>query len=223
MEMPGQIAVMTLPGVTLFPQSMLPLYIFEPRYRKMLLESLESHRLFCVAMRRPGTERELPEPVAGLGLIRAAVGHGNGTSHVILQGLTRVKLGKAVRYKPFRVHGIEPLPTTGVCAASVKLQLKRVKELVAQRLEIGLMLPQPNEVKSGAAKEILVKAKDIMRYIDALADPEQVVDMVACSLLQEATHRQTILETADFELRLLHLTSCLGREIKRLASDDAAS
>lgn len=220
MDLPAKIGVMTLPGVTLFPQSMLPLYIFEPRYRTMLQESLETHRLFCVAMRRPNSTRETPEAVAGVGLIRASVGHGNGTSHLILQGLTRVKLGKAVRYKPFRLHPVEPLPTTGVSGAAVTRQLKRVKELVAQRLEIGVAFPQAGEPKAGSTKGMLVKARDILRYLDALSDPEQVADMVACSLLQEASHRQTILETTDLELRLRHLASCLGQEIKRL-SDDA--
>jgi len=188
-----------------------------------LQESLESHRLFCVAMRRPGSTRDTPEPVAGLGLIRASVGHDNGTSHLILQGLTRVKLGKAVRYKPFRVHDIDPWPTTGPRGVAVSQQLKRVKELVARRLELGLVLPQPDGQKPAGTKEALVKAQDIMRYLEALSDPEEVGDMVACSLLQEAAHRQTILETADLELRLRHLVSCLDQEIKRLASDESPS
>lgn len=220
MDLPAEIGVMTLPGVTLFPQSMLPLYIFEPRYRLMLRESLETHRLFCVAMRRPQAARETPEAVAGIGLIRASVGHGNGTSHLILQGLTRAKLGKAVRYKPYRIHMVETLATTGGTGASVKQQLKRIKELVAQRLELGVAFPPPGKLKPGQSKETLVKARDILRYLDALTDPEQVADMVACSLLQEAVHRQTILETADLELRLRQLASCLGQEIKRLAADE---
>src|SRR5262245_66061767 len=50
--------------------ALLPLYIFEPRYRKMLADALKSHRMFTVAMQRPGQNREAPCPVAGLGLIR---------------------------------------------------------------------------------------------------------------------------------------------------------
>ena len=33
MEIPHEVAVMTLPNATLFPQALLPLHIFEPRYR----------------------------------------------------------------------------------------------------------------------------------------------------------------------------------------------
>ena len=83
---------MTLPNATLFPQALLPLYIFEPRYRQMLADALHSHRMFSVAMQKPGSKRESPLTVAGLGLIRVSVGHRDGTSHLILQGLARVEL-----------------------------------------------------------------------------------------------------------------------------------
>ena len=49
---------MTLPNATLFPQALLPLYIFEPRYRQMLADALHSNRMFSVAMQRPGNSRE---------------------------------------------------------------------------------------------------------------------------------------------------------------------
>jgi Lon protease-like protein len=34
--LPEQAPVMPLPGAILFPHALLPLYIFEPRYRQML-------------------------------------------------------------------------------------------------------------------------------------------------------------------------------------------
>jgi Lon protease-like protein len=87
MLLPAEVPVMTLNGAILFPQAMLPLYIFEPRYRKMLQDALESHRMVAIAMQKPNTSRESPAQVAGLGLIRAAVKNPDGTSHLILQGL----------------------------------------------------------------------------------------------------------------------------------------
>src|SRR3954471_11773395 len=109
MHLPSEVPVMTLPSATLFPQALLPLYIFEPRYRKMLADSLRSHRMFTVAMQKPGQHRELPCPVAGLGLIRVSVDHPDGTSHLILQGAAGEELGETVHYKPYRVNSIRPL------------------------------------------------------------------------------------------------------------------
>src|SRR5437588_2593695 len=97
MKLARQAPVMTLPNATLFPQALLPLYIFEPRYRRMLTDALKSNRMFSVAMQHPGRSRETPCSVAGLGLIRVAVDHDDGTSHLILQGLSRIELGETVQ------------------------------------------------------------------------------------------------------------------------------
>src|ERR1044071_9759407 len=100
MKLPREVPVMTLPNATLFPAALLPLYIFEPRYRQMLADALATHRMFSVAMQRPGCTRESPSPIAGLGLIRVSVRHKDGTSHLILQGLVRVELEQVTQYKP---------------------------------------------------------------------------------------------------------------------------
>src|SRR6195256_360742 len=165
MRLPREIAVMTLPNATLFPQALLPLYIFEPRYRQMLADALHSHRMFSVAMQKPGNTRESPSPVAGLGLIRVSVGHRDGTSHLILQGLARVELEEAVRYKPYRIQRIRALETPPCDNVKVDALVAKVRELLEERIELGLpfpfpvMSPEKAQVKppppSFSAKEIL--------------------------------------------------------------------
>ena len=128
---------MTLPNATLFPQALLPLYIFEPRYRQMLADALHSHRMFSVAMQKPGRTRETPSPVAGLGLIRVSVGHRDGTSHLVLQGLARVELETAVRYKPYRIQRIRPLEIPSCDTVAVDALVAKVRELLAERIDLG--------------------------------------------------------------------------------------
>tara|TARA_B110000116_G_scaffold13236_1_gene10729 strand:+ start:1339 stop:1587 length:249 start_codon:yes stop_codon:yes gene_type:complete len=60
----GKTPLMILRNATLFPGAILLLHIFEPCYRRMLSDVLESHWMFAVAMRRPGTGREVPMPLA---------------------------------------------------------------------------------------------------------------------------------------------------------------
>src|SRR6184192_2925542 len=127
MKIPLEVPVMTLPNATLFPQALLPLYIFEPRYRQMLADALDSNRMFSVAMQRPGNTRESPSPIAGLGLIRVSVGHRDGTSHLILQGLARVEIENTVRYKPYRVNRIRALPTPPCDNVAVDALLAKVR------------------------------------------------------------------------------------------------
>ena len=47
---------MVLPNTLLFPESLLPLFIFEERYREMLAWALEHERMFCMALLRSGRE-----------------------------------------------------------------------------------------------------------------------------------------------------------------------
>src|SRR5207245_8346557 len=96
-----------------------------------------------VAMQRPGSSREMPSPVAGLGLIRVSVGHRDGTSHLILQGLARVELKEAVRYKPYRVQRIQPLETPPCDNVKVDALVAKVRELLEERIQLGLPFPFP--------------------------------------------------------------------------------
>jgi hypothetical protein len=82
---------MALSNAVLFPHSLLPLHIFEPRYRDLLEHSLDGDRMFSVALMKRGIDEAVGIddlcPVAGVGLIRACVGNENGTSNLVLQGL----------------------------------------------------------------------------------------------------------------------------------------
>ena len=73
---------MLLPDCTLFPHGGLPLFIFEPRYRKMLEEALEGDCFFAVG-KLLGEEKGDPEnfvaPVGTIGLVRASREQDDGT------------------------------------------------------------------------------------------------------------------------------------------------
>ena len=224
MELPDAVPVMTLPSATLFPQALLPLYIFEPRYRQMLADMLRTDRMFSVAMQKPGNKRESPCQVAGLGLIRVSVGHQDGTSHLILQGLTRVELVETVQTRPYRVANIRPLRAPPTDNVVIDALVAKVHELVEERVRLG-PFPFPfsafknsggSKKKGGPAK---FTAKEILDYLESLSDPDQMADLVSCALLPGAAERQTILETVALETRLKHLVHFLMEEVQRARKD----
>jgi ATP-dependent Lon protease len=227
MEIPSQVAVMTLPSATLFPQALLPLYIFEPRYRKMLADTLKSERMFSVAMQRPGRSRETPCGVAGLGLIRVSVDHKDGTSHLILQGITRVELRETVQYKPYRVHNIRPLQPATTDSIVIDALVAKVQELVRKRIDVG-PCPFPFPVLKGSAQQSAKEnadapkfsAKDVLDYLENLPDADQVADLVSCALLPGPIERQKILETIELDERLKHLIHFLMAEISRCEREE---
>ena len=225
MKLPREVPVMTLPNATLFPQALLPLYIFEPRYRRMLADALHSNRMFSVAMQRPGNSRETPAPVAGLGLIRVSVGHRDGTSHLILQGLARVELEEAVRYKPYRIQRIRPLRAPPCDTVKVDALLAKVRELLAERIQLGLPFPSPVLPPAQPAQNPAPPSfnpQEILQYLDSLTDPEQAADLVSCTVLPGARERQAILETVDIEERLRRLVYFLLAEIRNKRKGSAS-
>lgn len=220
MLLPAEVPVMTLNGAILFPQAMLPLYIFEPRYRKMLQDALDTHRMFAVAMQKPHTTRETPAQVAGLGLIRAAVRNPDGTSHLILEGLCRLELGKAVKYRPYRIHKARPLETTGNDSVAVDALAAKLLDLVAERFEQGIgSSPQIMEAikklesEANPGKKITNPAENLIKYLSKVQNPDHLADFVSFTLLPMATQRQTILETTNLEARLKFLIHFLIAEI----------
>lgn len=215
MQIPSEVPVMTLPHATLFPQTLLPLYIFEPRYRKMLADALETHRLFIVARQRPGTRREIPEAVAGLGMIRVSVNHDDGTSHLLLQGVTRVRLKQAVRYKPYRVQRIQPIRIVECDSVAADAMMARVKELVQELVQLGQPLCLPAGTLKPDWNEVQTCAGDVLRYLGSLQDPESLADLTACAVLQNSDSRQVLLEIEEIEVRLRKLIQFLLAEIRR--------
>ena len=213
---------MTLPDAILFPQALLPLYIFEPRYQRMLTDALGSHRMFSVALQKPGRARETPCAVAGLGLIRASVARKDGTSNLVLQGIARVELTRTVRYKPYRVHRIRALESTATDSVAVDALTVKVLELVSERMKQGFRLPLQVLKRLGQMEDLdpndLPPDFLVRQGIEILAkrnNPEEIADLVSWTLLSSSLERQLLLETVDLETRLKHLIHFLMAEIRR--------
>ena len=189
MELPREIPVMPLPGALLFPHALLPLYIFEPRYREMLDHALKHNRMFSVALiKSDRAQWKSPEDffhIAGVGLIRACVGRGDGTSNLILQGLERVRFTGFEQESPFPIATIEPLESETTSSVETEALAAKVLELYASLKGDGKQLP----------------AK-VDRYLSDLSDPEMLADLVASTFISDALRRQHVLEELSVNQRL---------------------
>jgi Lon protease-like protein len=187
--LPEQVPVMPLPGALLFPHALLPLYIFEPRYREMLEHALNHHRMFCVALIKPEqTEWQSPSDffhVAGVGLIRACVGRDDGTSNLILQGLERVRLTAFEQEAPFPIATIDPLESDSVSSVETEALAAKVLELYSKFKREGRQLPTK-----------------VDRYLADLGDPEMLADLVASTFIGDPMRRQHVLEELSVNQRL---------------------
>lgn len=223
MEIPDRAGVMILGGCNLFPGAMLPLFIFEPRYRTMLAESLDGNRMFCIAMQRPTATREAPCQIAGLGLVRASVLNDNGTSHLVLLGLSRVRLGKIVQTKPYRQHALEPIATEETDSLAAEALAERTFDLVEERLRMATRLPaallQP--LVPCTNPEGSVEVDDCMKALRSIEQHGARADLIASLLLADGEQRQVILESLDVVERLRNLNRFLSAEVLRARKNAA--
>jgi Lon protease-like protein len=195
-RIPREVPIMVLPNAVLFPHSLLPLHIFENRYRQMLSHCLTGERMFSVALAKTGIREpkgvEDLRSVAGIGLIRACVGNENGTSNLVLQGLARVRILDWTQEEPFRIAEIELIESRIGNAIEADALSEKVKELCVRIQQLGLPLP-PNLLEQ-------------MHQIDS---PEILADVVGAAFVSELAPRQQLLESPDVAERLRLLIQIL--------------
>jgi ATP-dependent Lon protease len=192
------------------------LRIFEIRFRRLVAWALDSHRMFVVAMPKPGASETTPSTIAGLGLVRVCVDHPDGTSHLILQGISRVELTGMIRRSPFTLSHIRPLRAPACDSLAVDALVAKVRDLVTERIQLGFPAgpPFPRKLKA-QIKEAQLTAPEIIRCLEKMDDPDQLADRVSSAFLSRANQKQIILETVEVEPRLKHLIHFLMAEISR--------
>jgi len=202
---PKQLPVMPLPGAVLFPNALLPLYIFEPRYRKMLEHALQDHRMFCVALIKPSCpDWHAPEDffhLATAGLIRACVGRGDGTSNLILQGLQRVRFTSFEQETPFPIASIDAVEKGGPTTVETEALGAKVIELYGSLKHDRGQLPAKLD-----------------RYLAELRDLEMLADLMASTFVNDPLRRQRLLEERSVNQRLRFLIRYLRDEIGNAAA-----
>lgn len=204
-NLPDEVPVMTLPNTAFFPQALMPLHIFEPRYQLMLRDVLATNRLFAVAgvdprrAAEPG-ENEPPFRIASLGIVRACQANENGTSDLLLQGLCRVEIVEILDDAPYRRIRIRALASDPGATAEENEDLRRQ---VTRLLNIKMKLTATGSAEMAA-------------FLKSVHDPEAFVDIAAFSLCDNAATKQKLLETLDVHDRLRLFSQQLRRDIEGL-------
>ncbi len=209
--LPDEVPVMTLPQTAFFPQALMPLHIFEPRYRRMLSDVLASNRLFAVAglnLDKVGLDApaEPPHRVATVGIVRACQKNDNGTSNLLLQGLCRVEITRIIQDEPYRK--IEVRALTSQAGASEDENETLRKEL-SRLLNLKQKLVAKGQTEPTGSGEMAA-------FLKTVEDPEAFVDIAAFSLCEDPGLKQKLLETLDVHRRLELFGGRLRHEIEHL-------
>lgn len=106
-----------LPNIVFFPHTRLPLHVFEPRYRQMVQDALESDERFGIVLLRPGWESDYFGAPAvyecgTVGTIEQAVPLDDGRYNIVVRGDVRFRILEEVSRVPYRTARViaEPDP-----------------------------------------------------------------------------------------------------------------
>jgi uncharacterized protein len=192
-----------LPNVVLFPKAILPLHIFEPRYRTMMADALQGGQTLCMALLQPGWEADYHgspavRPVACVGRVVQHQRLDDGRYNIALHGEAKVAIEGFTQEEPYRIARIRALGEDQSWAASSGVQ-QEIAELLAlfRRARLGENA-----------------AVDLAEMFGPHVSPEAVLNMVAMNLNVEATVKQELLELDSLGSRF--------RTIVRYLRDSAA-
>ncbi|MES2440595.1 MAG: LON peptidase substrate-binding domain-containing protein [Verrucomicrobiota bacterium] len=180
-HLPERCGVMLLPDCTLFPHGGLPLYIFEPRYRKMLEDALEGDCFFAVARLlgdEDGSPADYTAPVGTIGLVRASREQNDGTSQLLIHGVMRVNFTEWHDERPYPYASIEPVVSFFTPETQAEAAMKTLRGAVEDAVRF---LPQ--EVQDG-----------VFALLDRADEPGLMSDIICQQFIHEADLRQELLE-----------------------------
>ncbi len=190
--------VFPLPNVVLFPRALLPLHIFEPRYRTMIADALGGGQTVVVALLKQGWEQDYygnPEahPVACLGRVVQHHQLPDGRYNIMLHGEEKVFLDRTERHQPYRIARIrrveeDPTWARGDGAAAMAAELIELYRRAHQRQGTAL---------------------DLAPLLGPHASPETVVNTIAMNLEGEPEVRQQLLEIDSLAIRFQALHQLL--------------
>lgn len=196
----ARLPLFPLPNVVLFPHALLPLHIFEERYRAMARDVLTGPRFLAISLIIPGENAETEKPavhrIAGVGEVVMAHELPDGRFNLVLRGRARIRIDEELETdRPYRLVTGTLLPDL---PAADKGELSDAEQSL--RALIGHLadaIPDGGEL--------------LHQVVSAQETASELVDVIAAALIVDTGLRQRLLETRD-----------VGRRIERVAAEVVA-
>ena len=178
-----------LPDLVMFPHVIQPLHIFEPRYREMLNDALDSDGLIAMSVLAPGWEADYegrPElfPQVCLGKVVTHQRLQDGRYNIMLLGSRRARLlAEMPSNRPFRQAEIEIIDDVqSTCGEADRAEIQT--ELTA-RFQKALPLSEGFKTQ-GAVHDLLTSDLPLGVLTDLVSFALPLDQRLKCELLAEA-------------------------------------
>ena len=202
-QVPDEAPVLPLRGVVVYPLTVIPLSVGQPRSIRLVDDAVLDKRLICLVTSK---NEENPEPgpdevyrVGTMAMVHRLLRAPDGTIRLIVQGLERVSISEFTAVTPYLRARISAAPEIEEESLETEALVRNVTELFRRLVDLVPYIPE----------ELLLAATNV-------EEPRQLVYLIATSMRLDIVDAQEILAIDEVQNKLLKLTSILNRELEVL-------
>jgi len=200
MRIPDVLPILPLRATVVFPLAVAPLVVGQARSVRLVDDVMRGNRLLAlVAQRSDRAESAGPDDLYRMGtaaLIHQLSRGADGTLHLIVQGLERIRVLDFTATEPYLVARVEPAPDQVLTTTESDGRRRAAVDLF--RRLVGLAGDLPDEMAVAA---------------ENLTDLRQVAYLIASVVSMDVAARQEILELDPVDAKLRRLVDVLQREL----------
>jgi ATP-dependent Lon protease len=198
---PAALPVLPLKETVIYPDTLTPLAVGQPRSMRLVNEVLSGERMLAlVAARDPELDEPGPDElydVGVVGIVARMLKVPDGTIRILVQGTERVRLGDYVAEEPYLVARIEPLPDVVEPSPELEALTRNVQRTFTEIIEQIPYLPE-----------------ELQLAVTNVDEPSALTHLIAGALRISTAEKQELLEQVDVGRRLRRLSEILARELE---------
>ena len=199
-NLPPKLPILPLRGLVVYPQTAIPLTIGQPRSIHLVDDVMagEQRLIGLVTSKDPDLENPGPADlyqVGTVGMVHRLFRAPDGTIRLLVQGISRIRLGEFTQTEPYLVANITAYPEHNETGLEVEALARNARD---QFEHIAEMIPS--------------FPRELVASVSAIEDPLQMAYTIANLQRMELQDAQAILEIDSVSDKLRKLVSILTRE-----------
>lgn len=202
-EIPKELAILPLRNVVVYPLTVLPLTVGQPRSIQLVDEAVLGKRIIgLVASKNPSIPEPGPDDIYRTGtaaIIHRLLRVPDGSIHIIVQGIERIRIENFIQTEPYLKARITLIPDIVEKSVEMEALMRNLVELFRRLVSLAPHLPD----------ELITAAINV-------DDPRQLAYLIATSIRMNMEEAQEILALDSVKEKLLKLTAILNRELEVL-------
>jgi Lon protease-like protein len=187
-----------LSDVVLYPHASVPLNIFEPRYIKMVHDSINNNTPIALMLTNlleneqfilKTNAGDFTNAVVGIGHPQILHQNVDGSMFIMLRGISKAKLVQKVdeklEEKPYRIYQAQALVEDEVLPEGYCFRLNRLKKMLKVWLDTNIKSKEDRDT-----------------FINKISEPNEIIAYASHFLVENPTHKKIILEEDSLNQKL---------------------